>query len=319
MENSHEQYSTVSCNTQANFRIDPEFENEIPKIKEEEYKQLYSNILEAGEVYEPLVVWNGVLVDGHNRWNIILELKEKGIIIKYRIREVNFDNNHAAKAWMWKQQRGRRNLTDEQQEYAIGKQLAEEKLAIGTNQHTVVEGVQSGPPRKPGKTAQKIADENGIGYGSVFRAEKFAKGIDALREISPTAADKVLDGKMGATKVDVRELATAEPAIVEAFAKAIEENKKPIRPKRPPKTDEEKRDLAEIEAIVRDMRDPTTTPEFTLDFLIEDIELNGQTYVELLDNTLKDREQLVTDENKPRIAAAITKVVENILKVRDSM
>jgi len=319
VENSHKYYNTGSAETQEIFRIDPEFENEIPKIKEEEYKQLYNNILEAGEVYEPLVAWNGVLVDGHNRWNIILELKEKGIIIKYRIREVNFDNNHAAKAWMWKQQRGRRNLTDEQQEYAIGKQLAEEKLAIGANQHTVVEGVQSGPPRKPGKTAQKIADENGIGYGSVFRAEKFAKGIDALREISPAAADKVLDGKTGATKVDVRELATAEPAIVEAFAKAIEENKKPIRPKRPPKTEEEKKDFAEIEAIMRDMRDPTTTPEFTIDFLIEDIELNGQTYVELLANTIADRKNLATDENKPRIVAAINKVVDGILKVRDSM
>lgn len=319
MENSHKDYNTGSEEMQVPFRIDPEFENEIPKIKEEEYKQLYNNILEAGEVYEPLVVWNGVLVDGHNRWNIILELKEKGIIIKHRIREVNFDNNHAAKAWMWKQQRGRRNLTDEQQEYAIGKQLAEEKLAVGANQHTVVEGVQSGPPRKPGKTAQKIADENGIGYGSVFRAEKFAKGIDALREISSEAADKVLDGKTGATKTDVRELATAEPDIIEAFAQAVNEGKKPEHKPRKPKTEEEKRDLAEIKAIMRDMRDPTTTPEFTIDFLIEDIELNGQTYVELLANTIADRKNLATDENKPLIVAAIDKVVDGILKVRDSI
>lgn len=314
VETSRKDYNMSSDEMQVPFRIDPEFKNEIPKIKEEEYKQLYNNILEAGEVYEPLVVWNGVLVDGHNRWNIILELKEKRIIIRYRIREVNFDNNHAAKAWMWKQQRGRRNLTDEQQEYAIGKQLEEEKLAIGTPKK-----VQNGPLREKGKTAQKIANENGIGYGSVFRAEKFAKGIDALREISPASADKVLDGKTGATKADVRELATAEPAIVEAFARAIEENKKPVRPKRPPKTEEEKRNLAEIEAIVADMRDPTTTPEFTINYLIEDIELNGQAYVELLANTLADRKNLATDENKPLIVAAINKVVESILNVRDSI
>jgi hypothetical protein len=107
--------------------------------------------------------------------------------------------------------------------------------------------------------------------------------------------------------------------LVKAFAKAIEENKKPVRPKRPPKTEEEKRDLAEIEAIMRDMRDPTTTPEFTIDFLIEDIELNGQTYVELLANTIADRKNLATDENKPLIVAAINKVVEGILKVRESI
>jgi hypothetical protein len=77
--------------------------------------------------------------------------------------------------------------------------------------------------------------------------------------------------------------------------------------------------LAEIEAIMRDMRDPTTTPEFTIDFLIDDIELNGQTYVELLANTIVDRKNLATDENKPLIVAAINKVVDGILKVRDSI
>jgi hypothetical protein len=77
--------------------------------------------------------------------------------------------------------------------------------------------------------------------------------------------------------------------------------------------------MARIEAIVKDMYDPTTAPEFTIDLLIEDIELNGQTYVELSDNTLKDRSNLVTNENKPLILAAINKVVDGILKVRDSI
>jgi len=315
VENSHKDYNTGSEEMQVPFRIDPEFEKEIPKIKEEEYNQLYDNILEAGEVYEPLVVWDGVLVDGHNRWKIILKLREKGIVIKYRTREVHFNNDHAAKAWMWKQQRGRRNLTDKQRDYAIGKQLAEEKLAYGGDRKS-----RSKTDLEPqGKTAQKIADENGIGYGSVFRAEQFAKGVDALREVSPEAADKVLNEEVSVSKTDVRELTTAEPEIIEAFAQAVNEGKKPERKPRKPKTEEEKRDMDEIEAIMRDMRDPTTTPEFTIDFLIEDIELNGQTYVELLANTIADRKNLVTDENKPLIVAAINKVVDEILKVRDSM
>ena len=67
------------------------------------------------------------------------------------------------------------------------------------------------------------------------------------------------------------------------------------------------------------MYDPSTTPEFTIDLLLDDIQLNAEIYVQLLANTLQDRSNLVTDENKPRIAAAINKVVEDILKVRDSM
>ena len=327
MENSHKYYNTGSAETQEIFQIDPEFENKIPPISEDEFKQLRENILAAGEVYEPLVVWDGVLVDGHNRWKVIQEHPE----VKWRTRKMDFVDKWAAFEWMYKNQLGRRNLTDEQRTYMIGKMYeARKKTSGGTgaNQYTTtkMQDAQSGQAAKVATTDKnkhgvsgELAIELNIGRNTVRRAEKFTKGVDALREVSPEAADKVLNGKTSATKSDVSELGKAEPAILEAFAKAIEENKKPVRPKRPPKTEEEKRNLAEIEAIMRDMRDPTTTPAFTIDFLIEDIELNGQTYVELLANTIADRKNLATDENKPLIVAAINKVVEGILKVRDSI
>jgi DNA invertase Pin-like site-specific DNA recombinase len=51
-----------------------------------------------------------------------------------------------------------------------------------------------------GKTAQKIADEVGVGYGTVIRADKFTRSVDAIRDVSPEAADKILKGGTGATK-----------------------------------------------------------------------------------------------------------------------
>jgi hypothetical protein len=233
---------------------------------------------------------------------------------------MDFPDKWAACEWMYKNQLGRRNLTDEQRTYAIGmmNEARKHTEAFKGNQYTAKSGGRHFDA-KQNRVAGQIAEELGIGRRSVNRAAAFAKGVNALREVSPEAADKVLNGKTSATKSDVSELGKAEPELVKAFAKAIEENKKPVRPKRPPKTEEEKRDLAEIEAIMRDMRDPTTTPAFTIDFLIEDIELNGQTYVELLANTIADRKNLATDENKPLIVAAINKVVEGILKVRESI
>lgn len=82
----------------ADFRIDPEFQGKIPPIGEDEYKQLCENILEAGEVYEPLVVWNGVLIDGHNRWKVIQEFPN----IKWRVREMQFPDKWAAFEWMYR-------------------------------------------------------------------------------------------------------------------------------------------------------------------------------------------------------------------------
>lgn len=326
VENSQVEYNTDSAEMQVPFRIDPEFENEIRPLRKDEFSQLRKNILTAGEVYEPLVVWNGVLVDGHHRWKVILEAKSEGKTIKFRVRYMDFVDKLAAFEYMHENQLGRRNLTDEEREVEIGKLYkVRKKRAGGQIGNTNAEKrtgqndrIVSGRETKDG-TAGIIGKQYGISEKNVRRAEKYADGIDALRSINQEAADKILSGETSVSKTKVMELSTAESDIIEAFAQAVNEGKKPERKPRKPKTEEEKRNLAEIEAIVADMRDPTTTPEFTIDYLIEDIELNGQAYVELLANTLADRKNLATDENKPLIVAAINKVVENILNVRDSI
>ena len=50
-----------------NLKIDPEFQNQIPPLTDDEYKQLEEDILKEGKLLSPLIVWNNTLVDGHNR------------------------------------------------------------------------------------------------------------------------------------------------------------------------------------------------------------------------------------------------------------
>ena len=50
-----------------NLKIDPEFQNQIPPLTDDEYKQLEENILKEGKLLSPLIVWGNTLVDGHNR------------------------------------------------------------------------------------------------------------------------------------------------------------------------------------------------------------------------------------------------------------
>ena len=73
MENPRNKNTTKPTDAQAPFRIDPEFSDKIPPFGAEEFEQLEGNIILAGEVFDPLVVWNeaNILVDGHNRWKII--------------------------------------------------------------------------------------------------------------------------------------------------------------------------------------------------------------------------------------------------------
>lgn len=65
------------------LRIDPEFESKIPPLSAEEFRQLEENILSDGIVINPIIVWNGVIVDGHNRFHIL----EKHPHIQYSIHD----------------------------------------------------------------------------------------------------------------------------------------------------------------------------------------------------------------------------------------
>ena len=87
------------------MQIDIEFENLIPKLSNEEFKQLEENIKSEG-CREALIVWNGILIDGHNRYKICRQNN-----IDFKIIEKNFSNREEAKMWIIKNQFGRRNLS----------------------------------------------------------------------------------------------------------------------------------------------------------------------------------------------------------------
>lgn len=324
MKYPHRHYSTRQDGAQQHtFRIEREFSDKIPPIGEAEFQQLRENILAAGEVYEALVVWNGILVDGHNRWKVIQENPQ----IKYRVREMDFPDKWAAFEWMYKNQLGRRNLTDEQRTYTIGKMYEARKNTKGGDRRSEEFSKSQNATLKNGRTPrmdEMVGEELGVNHATVARSYKFAKGVDAIREVSPEAADKVLNGKANVPKVFVQQIGQMEPDMVDAAADMILNGMRPQNTSRTTKprqrmSDEDRENIKAIEAIVADMYDPTTTPEFTIDFLIEDIEANANVYVDLLRNTFIDRSNLVTDENKPRIIDAINKVIDDIVKVRESL
>ena len=106
-----------------------------------------------------------------------------------------------------KNQLGCRNLTDEQRSYMIGKMYEARKNSVGapkgnTNAKQWEEKLPiEFKPKK--RVAEQIGEEVHVSHYTVKEDEKFSKGIDALREISPEAADKVLSGKTKATKAQI--------------------------------------------------------------------------------------------------------------------
>jgi DNA modification methylase len=88
------------------MKILQELESLIPPLSNEEFKQLERNILEEG-IREPLITWNGILIDGHNRYRIAKEHD-----INYETLEKEFENIFLVKVWMIYNQFGRRNLSN---------------------------------------------------------------------------------------------------------------------------------------------------------------------------------------------------------------
>ena len=91
--------------------IDPQFKNLIPPLQRTEYLQLEENLLADG-CRDPLVVWRGTLIDGHNRYEICTRHS-----IPFSVKEMNFYCREEAIAWICANQLGRRNLSEETRKY----------------------------------------------------------------------------------------------------------------------------------------------------------------------------------------------------------
>ena len=228
--------------------IDPEFASKIPPLREEELKQLEENILADGVVINPLIVWNGVIVDGHNRYRILQQYPE----IQFSTYEKAFSNRYEAIAWICKNQLGRRNLTPEQRKYLIGKQYEAEKQSNGGDRKSSMKKSvgQNDQLIERKHTRRRIADENNVNESFVRRAESFANGVDAAEAVEPGIKQSILSGTLKVTNQDVSAIAKAPPEERPALVQQLRQTKEPERPEEKPKP---KRSAAETLQAIRDI------------------------------------------------------------------
>ncbi len=90
------------------LKVDPELRELIPPLSDEERYMLEESIVRDG-CDTPLAVWNGTIVDGHNRYEIC---HAHGI--PFGIEEKDFPDKDAAMFWMLERQLARRNLNSYQ-------------------------------------------------------------------------------------------------------------------------------------------------------------------------------------------------------------
>jgi N6-adenosine-specific RNA methylase IME4 len=121
--------------------IDPEFKELIPPLSDDEFNQLEANLLRDG-CKEPLTVWDGILIDGHNRHRICQRYR-----IKFKVDEVKFKTRDHAMAWIDERQLGRRNLDDDKRAM-VADDLVQRLSKIAVVDQRKIAGAASARARK---------------------------------------------------------------------------------------------------------------------------------------------------------------------------
>ena len=190
------------------LKIDPEFEKVIPPLTKDEYHQLEENILDDGRIMMPIAVWGDIIVDGHNRYRIAREYGD----IPFSTTQLTFANRHEVIAWICKNQLGRRNLSDEQKAYLLGKRYSAEKQIEKQRDENgrFAPGGQNDHPEEKLKTSERIAKEIGKSEKHVRRAEQYAQALDLADSICPGIKKDILSGFINTTNKDVIALLKAD-------------------------------------------------------------------------------------------------------------
>ena len=148
------------------MQILKELEVLIPPLTSEEFKQLERNILEEG-IRDPLITWNGILIDGHNRYRIAQEHD-----MNYETLEKEFDNINRVKEWMINNQFGRRNLSNYQRS-VLALQLEDvfrEKAKENQGNRNDIKQISA--ESKPIETRQEIAKVANVSHDTIAKVKK---------------------------------------------------------------------------------------------------------------------------------------------------
>ncbi|MCR5636238.1 MAG: hypothetical protein K6F76_03540 [Clostridiales bacterium] len=286
------------------LRIDPEFERIIPPLTADEFQLLKENILAEGKVRDALITWNGIILDGHNRYRIVCEYPE----IPFATEERNFADREEAIWWMCKNQLGRRNLTEYQRRALIGRRYKAEKRTNGSkdsfrgNQYTgSLVLAKNLPVPENLSTAERIGKEYGISHASVKNAESLVDGLDAAEEELPGITKDILSGMIKPSQKDVI-----------AVGKEKDAQRRHIRAENLRRAKNDKIPLPSEETVSEEhQNDEANEPEFAEESSIEDDTLPELTPAETR-ALYKSIEAISADMAKPKEALTLDDVLVSI-------
>lgn len=195
------------------LNIDSELEALCPALSPDELALLEKSILDDG-CRDVIVLWanhDKTIIDGHNRYRICREHKKD-----IKTKSLSFETKDEVKAWMLRNQMGRRNLTDSQ------RGMAAARLAKITHGGDRSEQAANLPLETQASAAEK--------FGVSERTVRSAKVVESKG--TPELQKAVTDGKVAVSTAAVvaklpakeqKKVVAKGPEAVKAKAKEVKE------------------------------------------------------------------------------------------------
>jgi len=211
--------------------IDEEFQRLLPPLEENVYSQIEESMLKNG-IRDPLTLWNGILIDGYNRYKI-----SRTHNLPFNTISMEFPSRDEVTIWIIKNQNERRNLTQMQHRFYRGLHYNTEKRIItnaeGKNQFNEVDVHNEHQPKSEKtreSTSSKLSAQYNVSPMTIRRDGKVASALIAIGEISPEIKLDILAGRLYISNKHLHELASGTEEDIKELIKQIEDGTYVSRP-----------------------------------------------------------------------------------------
>jgi len=195
--------------------IDEEFKRLLPPLDEQTYLSLEQSILDYG-CMNPLVLWNNILIDGHNRYGILVKHG-----LPFNTVSMEFDSRDEVLIWIISTQVSRRNLTTMQLTFFRGLHYNTDKRLRGDASKFVKKVPEGQNDPLDGSTANRLSEQYKVSPKTIKRDGEIAEVIAAIGRVSHEAKREILSGEARISRKQLRDMDYGSKDELETIASEI--------------------------------------------------------------------------------------------------
>lgn len=292
------------------LRTDREFKLLTSPLSDLNYMMLEEDIVNNG-CKEPIIVWNGIIVDGNKRYEICFRWD-----IEFQIKEIKLQTRNDVIHYICREELRRKDIVEEKRKYLFGK-LYDSAIAISKRKKNPCKLYSD---RSTHGIKQSITEQYSICRSTVDKYSDYAKYIDKIMNVNAMFGQQILSGMIRIAHPTLKfifELTRDEINYLYRFI--CENNKKHLEEKEAKSIIERvfnktKRKYTKKEITIKQM------PEYDPDAEVSSLLLTIPSWISSIERTQNIADlQRITYEARSKIEKKLNELEVTINNFRDAM